>query len=340
MSRRARRSPRRSGGMSLVELMVAITIGAILLGGAITLFVNNRDTYNVTNDLARLQETARFALGMMLKDIRMAGYFGCSIDGGTRVANLSTNDPTELRNPTHAIEGLDADDGSFQPSGLTPTVGNNGAAGEILAGRDAITVRYLAGSMSNDLAVSNADAAQVTIGSATGFVPDNIVGIFDCGSADIFHVDTVSATQLTPLFGLSRSYEQSPTSTPRVAPFVGVRYYIGHNGRGPALYRATVAADGVTETYTEMFEGVEYMHLLYGVDGDADGAPDQYQKADGVANWNNVVSVRIGLLIRTVDEYGRDTDTKTYKVNDEVAVNPPDDRRRRRVFVTTAMLRN
>ena len=68
---------RKQRGFSLVELMVAITLGAILLGGAVTLFVNNRETYNVTNDLARLQETARFAMDTIIKDLRMAGYFGC-----------------------------------------------------------------------------------------------------------------------------------------------------------------------------------------------------------------------------------------------------------------------
>ena len=74
----AKNTYKRMRGLSLVELMVAITIGAILLGGAVTLFINNRDTYKTTNELSRLQETARYALDMIVKDIRMAGYFGCA----------------------------------------------------------------------------------------------------------------------------------------------------------------------------------------------------------------------------------------------------------------------
>jgi type IV pilus assembly protein PilW len=40
-------------GFSLVELLVAITLGAIILAGAVTLFVNNQDTYKTTNELSR-----------------------------------------------------------------------------------------------------------------------------------------------------------------------------------------------------------------------------------------------------------------------------------------------
>jgi len=83
-------------GFSLVELMVAITLGAIILAGAITLFVNNRDTYRTTNELSRLQETARYALGMLVKDIRMAGYFGCADRLDTVTPNVPVGTVGEL----------------------------------------------------------------------------------------------------------------------------------------------------------------------------------------------------------------------------------------------------
>ncbi len=149
----------RMRGLSLVELMVAITIGAILLGGAVTLFINNRDTYKTTNELSRLQETARYALDMMVKDIRMAGYFGCADRLDTVVVNVPVATDGELwdfnLNPAATIvppiEGMEAAapaDG-FQPSGFAVTIGNDGDSGEILAGTDAITLRYISGSMAD-----------------------------------------------------------------------------------------------------------------------------------------------------------------------------------------------
>jgi type IV pilus assembly protein PilW len=52
-----------------------------------------------------------------------------------------------------------------------------------------------------------------------------------------------------------------------------------------------------------------------------------------------VVAVRIGLLMRAPDEYGAETDTSTYVVN-ETGFDPVNDRRVRQVFTTTTGLRN
>ena len=69
---------RRMQGLTLIETMVAITISLILMAGAITLFINNKVTYEVNDNLSRLQENARFAIEFMLDDLRMVGFFGCS----------------------------------------------------------------------------------------------------------------------------------------------------------------------------------------------------------------------------------------------------------------------
>ena len=382
----------RMRGLSLVELMVAITIGAILLGGAITLFVNNRDTYKTTNELSRLQETARYALDMMVKDIRMAGYFGCAdrldsvtvnglgaIDGDLWDFNLDPGAGPIVP----PIEGLD--DGSpgtgFQPSGFAVTVdnlgvdsdgdgnGGDGDAGEVLAGSDGLTLRYLAGSMADldangtlDYQVT-ADAASgadspITVDSSDGFAQNQIAAIADCGGSDVFQINAAPTATTLQANALSRGYNAG--ASPLVAPFVGVRYYIGDNGRGPggsgypSLYRARITPGGLGEDYQELFEGVEFMQILYGVDTDGDSVPNSFVRAgeaplDVGINWTNVVSVRIAIVVRTIDEHGRqdvlNIDTNTYTVNDHDGTlrplfDPTDDRRRRRVFTTTAMVRN
>jgi type IV pilus assembly protein PilW len=50
-------------------------------------------------------------------------------------------------------------------------------------------------------------------------------------------------------------------------------------------------------------EGIEDMQLLYGVDTDTDGVANQYLAESNVttANWPNVVSVRITLLVNSVE---------------------------------------
>ena len=48
-------------------------------------------------------------------------------------------------------------------------------------------------------------------------------------------------------------------------------------------------------------EGVESMEILYGVDTDGDDAANYYVTADAVADWAQVVSVRVSLLVATID---------------------------------------
>ena len=67
----------RMQGLTLIETMVAITISLILLSGAITLFINNKVTYETNENLSKLQENAQFAIEFLIEDLRMTGFFGC-----------------------------------------------------------------------------------------------------------------------------------------------------------------------------------------------------------------------------------------------------------------------
>jgi type IV pilus assembly protein PilW len=378
-------SMNRMRGLSLVELLVAITLGAIILGGAVSLFVNNRDTYKTTNELSRLQETARYALDMVVKDIRMSGYFGCAdrLDTVTDNTGAAAGD---LWNPANPIEGWEGDvAANYLPSnvvgnGFGSVVDNvadnpgatDGDDGRVLAlggiVPDSITLRYLAGNMADltgtagvlDNRVTadalNGATSTITVDSATGYALNQVAAITDCGGSDVFQITAAPTATTVQANALSRGY--NATSNPMIAPFVGVRYYIGANGRSPdpvndpypSLFRTVISPGGLAEAPQELFEGVESMQVLFGVDTDADGAPNSYVRAGDAplnvaANWTNVVSVRLAIIVRTIDQVGREVDTSTYVLNDHDGVlraqfNPVDDRRRRRVFTTTTMVRN
>jgi len=69
-------------GMSIVEVMIALTISTILTIGVVQLFVANSETYNMLVGQSRVQENARFALEYISRSVRMAGYKGCySVNG-------------------------------------------------------------------------------------------------------------------------------------------------------------------------------------------------------------------------------------------------------------------
>lgn len=94
---------RRSDGFTLVELMVAVTIGLLLTVAVAQLFVGSRQSYATTDDVARMQENMRFAHDVLSRTIRMAGYMGYA--GGSTV---TVEDVQGIfASPTLALDGTD-----------------------------------------------------------------------------------------------------------------------------------------------------------------------------------------------------------------------------------------
>ena len=63
-------------GLGLIELMIAVTIGLVLIAGALSVFVNSRQTYRTNQEFARLMESGNYALDQISQSVRLAGYWG------------------------------------------------------------------------------------------------------------------------------------------------------------------------------------------------------------------------------------------------------------------------
>ncbi len=77
MSHRHATLPRSQAGLSLIELMIAVTLGVLLLLGLIQVFDGMRGSFAAADSRSRIQENGRFALEFLRRDARMAGHFGC-----------------------------------------------------------------------------------------------------------------------------------------------------------------------------------------------------------------------------------------------------------------------
>ena len=114
----------------------------------------------------------------------------------------------------------------------------------------------------------------------------------------------------------------------------------------PALYQETYNVSTGLVDPEPVLPGVEDMQITYGLDTDGDGQVDKYVPAtdadlnNTIANWNKVLSIKIGLLVRTVNERAtNDPDNTTYTVNGTAYV-APGDRRKRRVLESVMYIRN
>lgn len=361
---RYRAALHRQRGFSVAEMMVALTLGLVLLGGVITVLVNSKKNYVVQDSLARLQENARFALNFLARDLRMAGHYGCS-DQITEVFNHvnvgAAGSPFDAGAP---LEGYEQNGANWYPSGNTDV-------SNIYSGTDAVTIRYVSGgdAIPVEQPYMPQESAALHIAPGNGLKKGDIVAVTDCSSADVFQItgpddpdQTGTLNHNTGNAGvtpgnatkpLSKTYEEDSY----IMKLVSVRYYVGTGASGaPALFRESLQTDSSgnnTAVANELVDGIENLQILYGEDTvNNDRIPDVYRTAAQVADWNNVVAVRLTLLAYTTTsatdsgEYaaGADAAGKQYDLgflgsnSDQVAGQTG--HRKRRIFSTTVVLRN
>src|SRR5262245_11727947 len=127
----------RTHGFSVVEVMVALTLSAILLAGVLTVVYSSKVTYLENERVGRLQESGRAAMEIVLRDLRGAGFPGCAqpLNGLFTINNLVTNPTDLLWNLAQPVYGFEAGATDWTPA-LDATIVPNATPGN-----DAIAVR-------------------------------------------------------------------------------------------------------------------------------------------------------------------------------------------------------
>ena len=63
-------------GFSLVEMMIAMTIGLMIAAGLVTIFANTSNTQQELRRTSQQIENGRYAMDVLSQDIQVTGYFG------------------------------------------------------------------------------------------------------------------------------------------------------------------------------------------------------------------------------------------------------------------------
>jgi len=61
-------------GITLIELLVALVIGGIIIGGIYRLFVDQTKAYTVQDQVVEVQQNVRSGMEILLRDFRMTGF--------------------------------------------------------------------------------------------------------------------------------------------------------------------------------------------------------------------------------------------------------------------------
>ena len=351
----------RQHGFSLVELMIALTVSLLLLVGLSTVLVNTRQANRLQTGLQQLNENGRYAIELMTRDLRMAGYYGCTRDA----------DPMDVAGPV--INNIEYQSGSGRFV-ILPVIGFEHQTGRwhhpptytLDPAHPSITAPGNGDSILVAIAVPARDgndrvvvtAAQTTtidpvaFNSVAGIDAGEVLMLGNCERADLFIASAVDTSSQTIAHALgivghprlenaTNAFSNTYDTDAELYKFHSIQYVVqpdSSNNNLPTLYREIN-----NEGEEPVIPGVENLQLLYGEDTGGGTAPDVIRPADEVTNWSNVRTIRVALLLRTENLYGTGAQSERNVYPIQVGdLSFPDDGAhvRRRVFETTVSLRN
>ena len=300
--------PARAAGLTLVELLVAMTIGLVLIAGATQVYVDSSKSYAVNETTARLQENARYAMSVLEPDLRMSGYWG-------------------LTNVSDGIGGKALPtDAQFNPFGA-PAASTCGVNFPLLLGFpvQGTNDSYAATCAANSAAMPNADTITVRRASAVTVPATSANGPLRICST---RTSGVLVTDITGTF--------CQDVDTKIYNLIVNLYYVDQNSSQPGVpslrRKALNAGPGFQDD--EIVPGVEDLQVQYGVDlsggaGPASGAASEYLDAGATltnlltnaAAPAQIVSVRIWLLVRSDSPESGFTDDRTYEYGDRLTSN-------------------
>jgi len=300
--------PGRAAGLTLVELLVAMTIGLVLIAGATQVYVDSSKSYAVNETTARLQENARYAMSVLEPDLRMSGYWG-------------------LTNVSDGIGGKALPtDAQFNPFGA-PAASTCGVNFPLLLGFpvQGTNDSYAATCAANSAAMPNADTITVRRASAVTVPATSANGPLRICST---RTSGVLVTDITGTF-----CQDVDTN---IYNLIVNLYYVDQNSSQPGVpslrRKALNAGPGFQDD--EIVPGVEDLQVQYGVDlsggaGPTSGAASEYLDAGATltnlltnaAAPAQIVSVRIWLLVRSDSPESGFTDDRTYEYGDRLTSN-------------------
>ncbi len=313
----------RQTGLTMVELLVALAIGSFLMIGAVNIYSQSRQAFIINESIARVQETAQFAMDTIEADVRMASNWGrnsraLAVEGRSIVGNVN---PNTLPEPAACGAGWALDlamtvDGDNNTYGLACA-----ATPAAQANSDVITVRRA--TVATFAPQVGRLQIQTTRIQGELFADGNIPGTFSVA-------DSTTHNLLVNSYYVANDSDLIP----------GV----------PTLRRKSLTMVGGVPTIVdqEIAPGVENIQLQLGIDVNEDNTVDRYvnpgdqsydPNAAGFIPGARVITARIWIVVRGINIENGIQDNTDYEPGD-VDLGVFNDNYRRMQISKTILLRN
>lgn len=372
-------SPKSQAGLTLIELMVAMTIGLFMLLAIALVYSTSKTGFSYTNNTVQMTEDGAFALDLIARDVRMASYAGCT---GSNIRTAGTP-PVSYYTPKLDLLAGQSVTGTARPNPFATTIANGvfnsensilgfaannsnvitelgGSASTYVVGT-ATSILYLAGGSSRALQISSpisaaADNISIPADTYSWNDPSSANSMFmiisDCKGSEVFRADSISTvagvTQIShaATSNSSANFLNLYGSDAIVTPLTTSVYFLAKRAgaANSSLYRRNF--NGRVANIEELIPNVEAIAFHYGINTSLTGAglptymADAYKtNAATITDWTKVVSVRVGLIMVS-EEAGKASVQGQVIAWIDGNYSPPNDFKLRRAYGTTVSIRN
>ena len=354
-------TPKSSLGFTLLELMISMSLGLFLVAGAGQMLMTSEHTYRFNRDLGWMQENAKYALSLMTKEIRMAGYWGCNSgqSASTFTNTLNTGTGDWYLNFENAINGYDGDDAAF-PNTVFPVADQPILAlGAELPDSDVVIISRGDGDSEVEVASHDTGIASFDVVGNHDHPEGKILSISNCAKTAIFQ-KTAGATPSVVFSGNTETpgncteiirfpnvcsnavipgnpaYDFDSAGEAKLMAAMISAYYIRTSDSGlPVLFKQTLDDSAALEE-KQMAQGIENIQIRYGEDVNGDDVVDRYVSADQVTDWGEIHVVKLYLLMRSLTEVTAEAQNFRFAGSDYTST----DKYFRQEFMSTTTIRN
>jgi len=339
---------RHARGLTLVELL--ISIGLVVVGALVALYLSTARSYRQLEALGQLQSNARYVFEIMGYDIRMAGNMTCQIPNQANPSNFINNYATQWwSNTDQPLFGYEetADSNAVGDANF-PQTAPGGYGPNALRGDTLIVLRANADDTTPGVVSSYSTGSTNPIALSTGsFNIGSLLLLTDCQTTASLFQMTGNTGGIQHSTALTTGSSQDMAGA-KLLPLSANAYYLRNSGRKysrsnsliPSLYRQTLttSSNAPATSAEELVSGVTDLQILYGVGTpNADGTLviSAYAEAKNVTDWTRVLAVRVTVMLESQDD-NVSTESRSFTLGNGTVIT---DRRLRRSYTMTFGLR-
>jgi type IV pilus assembly protein PilW len=314
-------------GFTLIELMIALTLGLILVAVAIQLLISGQLNYRIQSSASSLQESGIFGVHYVTKNIRLANHGNSgamndeSLYGGIVLSNQTSGSATPLADGN--LKGLKIGTSLLSGSNLVSSNLNNDSAFDSYLKSDQLVIIYQA--------------------------PLNM---FTCTGQKLKGPTKTATVYSKGWYVIERYYINKAPEKNEAHLYCSDAIFIAQGEKTPQSYESTTisATNELTRDYAQssgemIAKNVEYMRVQL-IIRNSNGST----RTLDIDDYNNIlltstlkhrpaiIGINLGWLVRSSEKV-KITDKNEFLVLDKT-ITTPKDGYMRHVYTTTVALRN